>query len=680
MRKSVIALLFYFLLSFTAASAANLIPFRAIASPPSTTSIDELSDPTTQQDTASQRSQILRDADDLLSQAQKEYSVGNYSDAEDALILALSTVRSGDTGSFISPIPRNQSGYRGELQFETANSIDGLYARIINALALESDDFVSDLADNVFNLVLTGEIGGDSHQQAEAVDSEGQSITARDVHTIELDILRLLQRVLIQDKQPDKVRAALEVSEEARNLESIRSIPAIAYALNDDVIDGRLTDDRIPELIDSDRVAIEDIKHFAEEEKTTFVYYSVVSEAEIIVWVIQPDGTINVEVTGLNPVAQSLESIASDTLRVAASYYIDRGEEEVLLAEVLRTNTPTVDPPTVDKAKQTRQLQQLYQLLITPIENYLPADSASKVIFVPQKELLLIPFAALKTPSGDYLIDQFSIRVTPKLQYVLRDRPPLRRFPKEEDILIVGNPANPEVRFLQGAEQEARLISILTESSTYTGNQATRDNVIQRIEDAKVIHLATHGILDSLSPSGDTLLLIHNRDGVAPYVQEIASTTISPVQGDQISYGLWPGEDGMGRWHVIRTNGSLPGAVILSDGELPSQELLNLSLEADLVVLSACNTARGIAGENALLGLPMALGLAGVPQVVVSLWDVPDIATQQLMFQFYLAMHEKGSNIDVEDALRTAMLKIKSQEKYQDPIYWAGFTVMDVSR
>jgi CHAT domain-containing protein len=508
---------------------------------------------------------------------------------------------------------------------------------------------------------------------------ERQSITARDAHTIELDILRLLQRVLVQDKQPEKVRAALEVSEEARNLESIRSIPAIAYALNDDVIDGRLTDDRIPELIDSDRVAIEDIKHFAEEEKTTFVYYSIVSEAEIIVWVIQPNGTINVEIIDLNPVAQSLESIASDTLRVVASY-IDRGEEEVLLAEALRTNTPNFEPPTVDEADQNRQLQQLYQLLIAPIEDYLPIDSGSKVVFVPQKELLLVPFAALKTPSENYLIDGFSIRITPKLQYVLRDRPPLRRFPKEEDILIVGNPANPEVRFLQGAEQEARLISILTGSSPYTGNQATRDNVITGIEDAKVIHFATHGILDALPPSGDTLLLIHNRDGVAPDVREIASTAISPIQGDQISYSLWPDEDGMGRWHVIRTNGSLPGAVILSDGQLPSQELLNLRLEADLVVLSACNTARGFAGENALLGLPMALGLAGVPQVVVSLWDVPDIATQQLMFQFYLAMYEQGSNIDVEDALRTAMLKIKSQEKYQDPIYWAGFTVMDVSQ
>ncbi|NEQ42225.1 MAG: CHAT domain-containing protein [Leptolyngbya sp. SIOISBB] len=679
MRKSVIALLVYFLLSFTAASAANLIPFRAIASPPSTTSVDELSDPTTQQDIASQRSQILRDADDLLSQAQKEYSVGNYSDAEDALILALSTVRSGDTGSFISPIPRNQPGYRGELQFETANSIDGLYARVINALALESDDFVSDLADNLINIFLTGAIGGDFHQQTEAVDSEVQSITARDVHTIELDILRLLQRVLIQDKQPDKVRAALEVSEEARNLESIRSIPAIAYALNNDVIDGRLTDDRIPELIDSDRVAIEDIKHFAEEEKTTFVYYSVVSEVEIIVWVIQPDGTINVEIIDLNPVAQSLESIASDTLRVAASYIIDRGEEEVLLAEALRTNTQNVEPPTVDEAKQTRQLQQLYQLLIAPIEDYLPTDDASRVVFVPQKELLLIPFAALKTPSRDYLIDQFSIRVTPKLQYVLRDRPPLREFPEEEDILIVGNPANPGKRPLQGAEQEARLISILTESSPYTGSQATSDNVIPGIEDAKVIHLATHGILDAIPPSGDTLLLIHNRNGVAPDVREIASTAISSIQGGQISYSLWPDEDGMGRWHVIRTNGSLPGAVILSDRQLPSQELLNLRLDADLVVLSACNTARGFAEENALLGLPMALGLAGVPQVVVSLWDVPDIATQQLMFEFYLAMHKQGLNIDVADALRTAMLKIKSQGKYQDPIYWAGFTVMDVS-
>lgn len=118
---------------------------------------------------------------------------------------------------------------------------------------------------------------------------ENQSVSTRDAHLIELDILRLLQRVLVQEEQPDKVRAALEVAEEARNSEAIRSIPAIAYALNDDVIDGRLTDSRIPELIVSDRVSIEEIRRFAEEKETTFVYYSIVDEAEIIIWVIQSD-------------------------------------------------------------------------------------------------------------------------------------------------------------------------------------------------------------------------------------------------------------------------------------------------------------------------------------------------------------------------------------------------------
>jgi len=651
-------------------------------------SVDELTDQTTQQETplhqitqqetTPQRSQILEQADMLLTQAQDEYQLGLYSDAEESLISALSTVRSGDTGRFISPFEsQNISSFgRGDLQ--TFQPIDNLYTHIINGLALGNESAFT--ITSLFEMFATGSMEEVIQRQINTLPTEYY----RDAYKIELEALRLLQKILIKQDQPDKVEAALEVAEEARNLESIRLIPAIGYALNNDVRDGRLTDSRIPELVASRGASIEDVRHFAENEETTLVYYSVVSEAEIIVWVIQPNGAIHAEVIDFNSVGESLESVSRNTLRAAASY-VDRGEEDTVLVEALRdlqlrTNEPDRVPSLVSETDQISQLQRLYQLLISPIEEYLPNHSGSKIVFIPQRELSLIPFAALKTPSGEYLIDRFSIRISPNPQYLLRDSSPVRRFPRGKEILIVGNPTNSQVVSLPGAEQEARLLALLTGSYPLIGSEADQNNVSQKMENVGVIHLATHGILDALPPLGDTILLIHNRGNRAPYVQRIQSTANSSGQGNQVSYSLWPDEDGTGRWHVIRTNGALPGAVVLSNEDLTSQYLLNRRLNADLVVLSACNTARGIAGESTLLGLPMALGLAGVPQVVVSLWAVPDASTQELMFEFYSAMREQGSNIDVADALRKAMLEIKSQEEYRDPIYWAGFTVIDASR
>ncbi|PSB13233.1 hypothetical protein C7B61_07390 [filamentous cyanobacterium CCP1] len=718
-------------------SAAKLVPCQAVGMPSPSLSVGELKDQTTQQETplhqitqdaapqAPQRSQILEQADILLAQAQEEYQLGLYSDAEQSLILALSTVRSGDTGQFISPITRIRRDsisifgltlFRSETistsgtgVMTTPEPIDNLYRRIINRMALgnESTLTLMSLPSQIVLAYLYATIHGvDLNQEIDPATLEGQLIARgvppsdieniveevrqrqinnysdeyyRDVHTIELDTLRLLQKVLIKQNQPNKVVSALEFAEEVRNLESIRQIPAIAYALNNEVLSGRITDSRIPELIVPERASIENIQHFAEEEETTLVYFSVVDEAEIIAWVIQPNGAIHAKIIDFKSLGESLESISRGVLRDTASY-VDRGEEDVVLVEALRTNTRTNELPIVREADQTTQLQQLYQLLISPIEEFLPAGSDSKVIFIPQRDLFLVPFAALRATSGEYLIDRFSIRVSPNLQYVLRDDTPLRRFPRGEEFLIVGNPTNPRVISLPGAEGEARFLSSLTGSPSLIGHQATQNNVFQGIEDAKVIHFASHGILDALPPSGDTILLIHNRENRAPFVQRILSTANSSSQGNQISYSLWPDEDETGRWHVIRTNGSLPGAMVLSDGDLTSQQLLNYRLDADLVVLSGCNTARGITSESALLGLPMTLGLSGVPQVVVSLWAVPDISTQQLMLEFYSAMREQGSNIDVANALREAMLEIKSQERYQDPIYWAGFTVIDVSQ
>jgi len=143
----------------------------------------------------------------------------------------------------------------------------------------------------------------------------------------------------------------------------------------------------------------------------------------------------------------------------------------------------------------------------------------------------------------------------------------------------------------------------------------------------RIVHLATHGILNSEYPelSGIVLSLIDQR----------------------------------GREQ---------------DGFLDLNEIYNLKLSADLVVLSACQTALGkdIRGEG-LVGLTRGFMYAGAPRVVASLWQVDDAATADLMREFYKAMFSESMR--PAEALRTAQVRTWERNPQLSPYFWAAFTL-----
>jgi CHAT domain-containing protein len=100
-----------------------------------------------------------------------------------------------------------------------------------------------------------------------------------------------------------------------------------------------------------------------------------------------------------------------------------------------------------------------------------------------------------------------------------------------------------------------------------------------------------------------------------------------------------------------------------------------LKLGADLVVLSACETALGreIRGEG-LIGLTQGFMTAGARTVVASLWQVPDRATAELMRQFYGYMLNDG--LTPAAALRKAQLDSAAQRRWSDPYFWGGFVLV----
>jgi len=110
------------------------------------------------------------------------------------------------------------------------------------------------------------------------------------------------------------------------------------------------------------------------------------------------------------------------------------------------------------------------------------------------------------------------------------------------------------------------------------------------------------------------------------------------------------------------------------DGYLRVPDIERLSLPADLVVLSACETALGrqTAGEG-MEGLPQAFFTAGASRVLVSLWQVEDSSTAALMESFYRRLLR--DRLPAAQALRKAQLAIRAQPRWSAPRFWAGFVL-----
>jgi CHAT domain-containing protein len=284
--------------------------------------------------------------------------------------------------------------------------------------------------------------------------------------------------------------------------------------------------------------------------------------------------------------------------------------------------------------RPTQRLKQLYTLLVQPIADLLPTDPNDRVIFVPQGALFLVPFTALQNENGKYLIEQHTIQTVPAIQVLdLTHQRRRQVLGTAKDVLIVGNPTMPSVApnlgekpmplsQLPNAEQEAKAIATLLNTKALIGNQATKSSLVQQMPNARMIHLATHGLLNDFTGLG------------------------------------------------------VPGAIALApsssdDGLLTASEILNLKLNAELVVLSACNTGRGRITSDGVIGLSRSLISAGVPSLIVSLWSVPDAPTAELMIEFYRRLQQ---NPDKAQALRSAMLTTMKQ--HPRPSDWAAFTLI----
>ncbi len=276
------------------------------------------------------------------------------------------------------------------------------------------------------------------------------------------------------------------------------------------------------------------------------------------------------------------------------------------------------------------------------------------LIIVPDGALATIPFEALVMPGkkvetlayGElpYVVKKYNVSYDNSATLYAQRKQEIEQYQAEtEDILLVA-PVGFEQEYyadlstslndLPGSKNEINEIKHLFRSKAHqttvlADKQATEINLKEEpLHRYKYLHFATHGMVDESNP-------------------ELSRIFLRPTYNDK------------------------------EDGSLYSGEIYNISIHADLVCLSACQTGLGkLSKGEGIIGLSRALLYAGAENLIVSLWTVADESTSRLMIDFYQNHLYSHSYNTFSGALRKAKLKLLESDEFNRPYYWAPFILI----
>ena len=342
-------------------------------------------------------------------------------------------------------------------------------------------------------------------------------------------------------------------------------------------------------LMTVDPVTLPEVQRLLPEGTTLLEY--LVTEQETILWVIDQH---RLEVVRL-PVTRSILVPEARALR-----------------QVIETQASATQVEA--------QARVLYERIVASAR---PHIRGKNLLIVAHDVLHYLPFGALRTPEGRWLIEDYTITTLPSASVLkfLQDK----GAGASNRALAVGNPDVGPALNLRFAEREARAVGERYPMATVLVRQDATEGKAKALSgDAGILHFATHGELNEKEPLSSALLLV-------PDAKE--------------------------------------------DGRLEVREIFGLDLNARLVVLSACETGLGkLSKGDELVGLQRAFIYAGTPAVVTTLWKVDDRASFYLMREFYEYLEARGPAEALRQAQRATMAD------FPHPFFWAAFGLTGVPR
>jgi CHAT domain-containing protein len=251
-------------------------------------------------------------------------------------------------------------------------------------------------------------------------------------------------------------------------------------------------------------------------------------------------------------------------------------------------------------------------------------ESVSRLMIVPHGVLHRLPFAALwfrnssESPERLYLCQRFQISILPSVAFFQYALDVARPVQYEGNALILGNPTLD----LPGSAREATAVAKLLNVAPLIGSKALRERVLHPAKEYGLIHIASHGVYDERDP--------------------------------------------------------LLSGVVLADGRLSVEDLLEGQISAELLTLSGCVT--GVSAQHAgdeLIGLSRAALSAGIPSVITTLWEVQDDVAAEFFERFYTNLRD---GMGKDKALCVTQLSMIADPHYKNPGNWAPYVLLGYYR
>ena len=384
-----------------------------------------------------------------------------------------------------------------------------------------------------------------------------------------------------------------------------------------------------------------DLAASASRLHTTILSYWVADE-ELFIWVAATDGAVRGARVPLSKV--KLNSLIREASHSSGAQSEGTSEEQRANGQSLTRRTASTSAET----ERSNAWRSLYDLLIRPVRGALPSARGARLTIIPHGPLSGLSFAALRNEHGRYLLEDYSLNYVPSGTVLRITELNARRDARTGDFLLVADPSlatfpgRELLPRLPGAHEEVQAIADLVgpqRALVLSGIQATEVRVREESPRKAVLHFATHAFARDDDPFNSYLALGSSSDSQ-------------------------------------------------TDGPLTAQEIYGLNLSADLVVLSACRSGGARIPGDGIAALARAFFYAGTPTLIVSLWDVADQPTNQLLPAFY-RVWLRGEN--KSEALRKAQLQLLRNLRAgkvimktssggitlsEDPSFWAGFILL----